>query len=168
LLLRKLLSIPLPERVTWRTPALAVVAAWTSLGQCVLAAAAEQGMKPASAPGVPLGEVASVGSLTQVTAALVLVVIAILAVAWILRRLSGATQIGSGSLRIVGGITLGTKERVVLLEAGETQMLVGVTPGQLRTLHVFDKPVVFRSAEHEPDQSFAGRLGALLQGRGQP
>ena len=41
----------------------------------------------------------------------------------------------------IESIAVGMKERVVLVQAGETQMLLGVGPGNVRTLHVFDHPI---------------------------
>ena len=41
----------------------------------------------------------------------------------------------------MGGISLGGKERIVLVQVGEQQLLVGVAPGSLRTLHVLDQPL---------------------------
>jgi flagellar protein FliO/FliZ len=105
-----------------------------------------------------------VGSLTQVTGALLLVVMGIFLVVWLLRRLSSLPTGGGGGLRVVGGLALGTKERILLVEVGETQLLLGVTPGRLRTLHVLDKPVVFTGGTGRKPTSFAERLGKALQG----
>jgi flagellar protein FliO/FliZ len=118
--------------------------------------------------GSPAGEVASVGSLAQAAAALVFVVLVILAVGWVLRRLPAMAQRGSGGLKVIGGVALGTKERVLLLQAGETQLLIGLTPGQLRTLHVFEKPVVTGDEPAMSQPSFSDRLGQALRAGRRP
>ena len=38
-------------------------------------------------------------------------------------------------MKIVGGVALGPRERIVLLEVGEEWLVIGVVPGQIRTLH---------------------------------
>jgi flagellar protein FliO/FliZ len=126
--------------------------------------AAERASPGEAATGVAFGHGGEIGSLTQVTGALLLVVIGILAVVWVLRRLSRLPSGGSGGLRVVGGLALGTRERILLVEVGETQLLVGVTPGQLKTLHVLDKPLIAPGATVGSPLSFAQRLGKALQG----
>lgn len=39
-------------------------------------------------------------------------------------------------IEIVSGVSLGAKERVVLLRVGDEQVLVGVSPAGMRRLHV--------------------------------
>jgi len=53
-------------------------------------------------------------------------------------------------VQVLGGVSLGTRERAVLLSVDGTRLLVGVAPGQVRTLHVLE-----RAAE-------AGDFGATL------
>jgi flagellar protein FliO/FliZ len=50
------------------------------------------------------------------------------------------------------------------VEVGETQLLVGVTPGRLSTLHVLDKPVFLPGRPSGKPTSFAERLSRALQG----
>ena len=60
--------------------------------------------------------------------------------AWALRRMGGGRMFGNGGpLRIVGGLMLGPRERVVLLEIGETWVVVGIVPGQIKTLYTLPK-----------------------------
>lgn len=89
---------------------------------------------PPPAPGV------STGSLIQVVFSLALVVIVILLVAWLLKRMNITNQTSNPLLKVLGSAAIGQRERVVLLEVHDTCVLVGVGPGQIRTLHSFDKP----------------------------
>lgn len=74
---------------------------------------------------------------------MMLSLIAVLAVLggclWLLRRFKGGAMQG-GLIQIVGGLSLGPKERVVLLRVGEEEILVGVSPTGMRSLHVLEKP----------------------------
>lgn len=45
-------------------------------------------------------------------------------------------------MKIVGGVALGPRERIVLLEVGNEWLVVGIVPGQIRTLHKMDKGAV--------------------------
>ena len=47
----------------------------------------------------------------------------------------------NGALQVVTEIAVGQKERVVLVQVGKQQLLIGVAPGRVSTLHVLDEPV---------------------------
>lgn len=74
-------------------------------------------------------------SLLRVVIGLLLVLAAILAAAWLARR-AGLGRSGSGPLlRQVASQTLGPRQRVVIVEVGQTWLVLGVTPNQITTLH---------------------------------
>ncbi|WP_293852899.1 flagellar biosynthetic protein FliO [Steroidobacter sp.] len=86
------------------------------------------------------------GSLTQVTLSLLLVLGVVFAAAWVTRRLRGFGRFGNGALQVVTEIAVGTKERVVLVQVGKQQLLLGVAPGRVSTLHVLTEPVTPQTA----------------------
>lgn len=95
-------------------------------------AAAEQLARPAYTP--PPAAVSS-GSIAQIIISLLLVLAAVVLVAWVLKRISMPRH-GAGSLmRIVTSVAVGQRERVVLVEINDTWLVVGVAPGQVRTLY---------------------------------
>ena len=50
-------------------------------------------------------------------------------------------KFGSGPIEIIADVSLGAKERAVLVQVGGKQLLLGVAPGRVNTLHVLDEPV---------------------------
>lgn len=82
-----------------------------------------------------------VGTLGKLTIALIIV----LAVFWLFSRLmkqmQGAQNIQNSSLSIVGVLPLGQKEKVIIVQAGDQQILLGVTTTQINTLHVLTSPI---------------------------
>ncbi|WP_374013898.1 flagellar biosynthetic protein FliO [Pseudoxanthomonas koreensis] len=72
--------------------------------------------------------------------ALVLVLGLILGLAWLLRRLPGGFRPAEG-LRVVGSLALGAKERVMVVEVGGRQLLLGVTPAGISLLHDLPEPL---------------------------
>lgn len=44
-------------------------------------------------------------------------------------------------MKVVGGVALGPRERIVLLEIGNEWLVVGIVPGQIRTLHRLPKGI---------------------------
>lgn len=79
--------------------------------------------------------VVSAGTYIQTGLALALIVALLMGAAWLARKLSGSKGFGQGSMKIVGGVALGPRERIVLLEVGDEWLVIGVVPGQIRTLH---------------------------------
>jgi flagellar protein FliO/FliZ len=106
------------------------------------AALAAEADKPFAAPQVA-ERVATpgAGSLVQVTLSLVLVLGAVFAAAWLVRRLKTFGKFGSGPIEVIADISLGAKERAVLVQVGGKQLLLGVAPGRVNTLHVLDEPI---------------------------
>lgn len=100
---------------------------------------AAQALEGARPPFVPPPVPINTGSLVQITFSLLLVLAAIVAIAWLFKRMNLSQQ-GAGSLlKVIGNVAIGQRERIVLLEVGETWLVVGVGPGQIRTLHTLDK-----------------------------
>ena len=89
-----------------------------------------------AAPGAAAHGSAAGGTL-EVTLALLLVVGFIVLLAWGLKRMRRLAIGGSERIQVLSDRALGPKERCVLVRVGETDVLVGVAQGSVRTLHVF-------------------------------
>lgn len=74
---------------------------------------------------------------------LVLVLGLILGMAWLLKRMPGAGRSlrQSEQLRIVGMLSVGAKERVAVIQIGNEQLLVGVSPGGISRLYLLPEPL---------------------------
>jgi len=113
---------------------------------------------PAGAPimNVPATAATSAASTLpgfgQMALSLLVVLGLILLLAWGLKRLQGARIGGGASLRIHGGLQVGAKERVLLIEAGGQHLLIGVSAGGVNTLHVYaEPPLAAEGGEGAPD-----------------
>ena len=112
---------------------------WALAQHSVVALAAEA---PFAAPdAAKAGDTSTTGGLVQVTLSLMLVLAAVFASAWVVRRMRNFGRPGAGAIQIVADVALGTKERAVLIQVGAQQLLVGVAPGRVNTLHVLAEPV---------------------------
>lgn len=83
----------------------------------------------------------SFASLMQLILGLALVIGLILLLAWLLRRFGGAGFASTG-MKIVATLPLSARERVVLVEIGEKQVLLGVAPGRVNLLASYDEAVL--------------------------
>jgi flagellar protein FliO/FliZ len=86
--------------------------------------------------------------LGQVVLGLLFVVGIILLLAWVLKKMGHGVGGYSRSMRVIATLPLGTREKAALVQVGDKQILLGVAPGRVNCLHVFDEPVV--SQEEAP------------------
>lgn len=89
----------------------------------------------ADAPPAPLGA----GSLLQVLVGLGIVLAMLLGGAVFVRRLGRIPGLSNQAIRTVAAASVGTRERVVLLEVSDQWVLIGVAPGQVRALATLPK-----------------------------
>ena len=94
------------------------------------------------------------GYMMQLVSGLAIVIVCIVVLAWFARRMNRLQGSGDGALRIISGISMGARERIVLIQVGEEQLLLGVAPGRINTLHVL---------EHELADAAAGSAAASKQ-----
>ncbi|VVD87378.1 flagellar biosynthetic protein FliO [Pandoraea commovens] len=76
---------------------------------------------------------------------LVLVLALLFGLAWLAKRFGLQRPLGGGNVRIVGSAAVGQRERVVVVEVAGDWVVLGVAPGQVRSLHVIDAD---RVADH--------------------
>jgi len=112
-----------------------------TLAVAVLAALTHEAVAaaPFAEPSNP-AVVSPAGGTLRVTVAMILVLAAVLGSAWLMRRMRGMAGTAAGALEVLSQISLGTRERAVLIRVGEQQLLIGVAPGSVRTLHVLTTP----------------------------
>ncbi|MEO8629913.1 MAG: flagellar biosynthetic protein FliO [Betaproteobacteria bacterium] len=117
-----------------RVPARALRA---SLGVCFCLVCRPVALAADAPP--PLSKLPAVGFM-QVAIALALVLAAIVLFAWLLRRWVPGYRAPGGLLRVVAGVMIGPRERLVLVELEDTWLLVGVASGGVNILHTMPKP----------------------------
>jgi flagellar protein FliO/FliZ len=80
--------------------------------------------------------ISSGGSLAQAGLGLFAVIALILGIAWVARRV-GLVRHGSGSasIKVVNSLALSTRQKVVTVEVGDTWLVLGVSPNEIRPLH---------------------------------
>lgn len=107
-------------------------------------------------PGIDGGDVLSLG------ASMIIIVGVILVLGWMYSRSRFSGGANADVINVVATRALGPKERLLVVEVAEQQLLVGMTASDVRTLHVFDKPVAV-AREDKTESRFAGRLRSALR-----
>jgi len=118
---------------------------------CAASAGAEEGVRGAARLGG-----SAMPQVLEAVAGLAVVLALIFALAWAVRRFAHLPAAGKGLIRVLGGVALGSRERAVVVAVGDSRLLLGVAPGQVRLLHVLpDEPAA--------GASFASSLAAAQQ-----
>lgn len=113
----------------------------------------------AAAPAVNSGVA---GQLTQLVLGLLLVLGLIFFLAWLLRRVQQAGPAGKGQvIELIGSRALGPRDRLMLVQVGNEQILLGLSPGTITALHVLKEPVQVPVTEKATPE-FAQRLMELM------
>lgn len=105
-----------------------------------------------ASPGstLPVASASSAGSIGGAVLALVLVVGLIVALGWFARRMPGIGGASNPALRVLGSLSLGPRERVVVVAVGDTQLLIGTGATGTRVLHTLDTPLPVPEAKPTP------------------
>ena len=131
-----------------------------ALSFSVLAAEPVATATAAAAPAVSSGVA---GQLTQLVFGLLLVLGLIFFLAWLLRRVQQAGPAGKGQvIELIGSRALGPRDRLMLVQVGNEQILLGLSPGTITALHVLKEPVQVPSGTEKATPEFAQRLMELM------
>ncbi|MDH3629982.1 MAG: flagellar biosynthetic protein FliO [Gammaproteobacteria bacterium] len=109
----------------------------------------------------PALEPLSTPYLFKLTGGLLLVVMVIFVLAWLVRKFNLNQQSQNGLIKIIAGLSIGTRDRIVLLQIGEEQILVGLTPGRIEKLHTLSQPLDAPEGQLAPS-SFAEKLNRVM------
>lgn len=97
----------------------------------------------------------------QVGLYLGLIIGLILVIGFVAKRLGQHNSQSVGAMKIVSSLPLGIKEKLLLVQVGDQQILIGVTPSNISRIESFDGLVVEREAER-PDE-FRLKLQEMMQ-----
>jgi flagellar protein FliO/FliZ len=102
------------------------------------------------------------GQLLQLVLGLGAVLLLIFVLAWFLRRVQRAAPRGGQVIELIGSKALGPRDRLVLVQVGNEQILLGLSPGSITPLHVLKEPVAVPEKPESPTPEFAQKLMELL------
>jgi flagellar protein FliO/FliZ len=85
---------------------------------------------PAALPAAP----SAAGSLLQTVVALAFVLAILVGLAWALKRFGPRNVTGGSTVKLVGALSVGTRERILVVEVGEQWIVVGASPGRMNAL----------------------------------
>ena len=114
---------------------------------------------PAAINATPIG---GGRHLVSVTLALFGIIVLIVAISWFVKRFGQGGFTQNQHIKIISAMPLGTRERILLVDAGGQQLLLGITATTINTLHVFNEPVVLAEKDDRASD-FSRKLMTILQ-----
>jgi flagellar protein FliO/FliZ len=128
---------------------------------CLLVASAARAAEVGAGGTVPdLGS-----SALQMVFGLILVLALLLGALWLLKRISQPQGATAGLLRVIAGVAVGARERVVILELGNSWLVLGVAPGQVSTLAEIPRQEVPTAAKNTTGRDFPAWLKQMVERR---
>ncbi len=124
-----------------------------SAAASVSAAARSSNATPLSTAPTSLDLITTLGSL-------VLVIGLILALSWLLKRMKVPALGQQKGMRIVSQLTVGPKERIAVVQVGEEQFLIGITPQSIQSLAKLEKPL---DEQQQGNSTFANQFSQLMK-----
>lgn len=110
--------------------------------------------------------------------ALLVVLGLILALAWMAKRWLRAPGLSRSGFNVLGALSIGPREKLLLVEIGGQQVLLGVTPGSVTSLQTLARPIdlsvpasgtdgddVTERSARSPFAAALARAGNELRGR---
>ncbi|MCX4028922.1 flagellar biosynthetic protein FliO [Endozoicomonas sp. SM1973] len=104
-----------------------------------------------------------ISALAQVALSLLLVIAAIAGLAWLVKKMQHFQPMSQSSMQVVASLALGPRDRVLLVQVGEQQVLLGASPGRINMLHVFSEPVIDANSTPAAGTDFSNTLAKLLK-----
>jgi len=99
-------------------------------------------------------------SITQMIWALLVVVLIIVGLSYVLRKLNMVQGNVTGAMKIIGGLALNSKDRLLLVQIGEEQILISASPGRISKVHQLSKPLELKL--QQPSDDSGSKFSTLL------
>lgn len=100
--------------------------------------------------------------LLKLTAGLLAVLCIVFLLAWLVKKFQLVPGSNNGLINLVSAISVGQRERIALIQVGEEQILIGLSPGNINKLHVLKNPLPAATQRNITSTSFQQKFNQLL------
>lgn len=111
----------------------------------------------------PIARTIASGDIAAWSIGLLIVLSVFFLCVWGIRKINGLSVSSAEKMRVVGGLSLGIREKIILLQVGKKQLVLGVTPGRIETLHVLEGDDCLHKEETVSATAETGFAQKLLQ-----
>ncbi len=97
---------------------------------------------------------------------LIIVIALFFACIWLMRKMGALPENSKQKMRVISGLSLGGREKVMLVQVGEKQIVLGVSPGRINNLLVLEDNdrVVQETKERPAESEFSEKLKQIMTG----
>ena len=121
---------------------------------------------PAACAAAEQHPAASAGSVLQVLLGLITVLALMAGAAWLLKRFGVSGAAGHNVAKVIGGVSVGNRERVVVVEVADQWIVVGVAQGRVNALSTMPRREQPAGSQQQPTpNNFAGWLKQTIDRR---
>jgi flagellar protein FliO/FliZ len=105
-----------------------------------------------------------VGHMVQVLGALIFVIMLMLGLAWFLKNHGPRSLMGRVPVKVVGGVSLGGRERILVIEVADSWLVIGSTPSQITPIATLPRQPMPED-EPVPGKQFSIWLKQIMEKR---
>ena len=118
-----------------------------------------------------IAEIVNYDTISHWVFVLLVVIGLFLGCVWIMKKMGALSPIHSkDKMKVVAGLSLGGREKILLVQVGEKQLVLGVSPGKIDNLLVLDgDDRVFQEKNHstrtsDAENDFSQKLKQIIKG----
>lgn len=108
----------------------------------------------------------SYGQILNWSLGLIVVLSVFFACVWMMRKMGALPMQTKENMQVVGGLSLGMREKLVLVQVGKKQLVLAITPGKIDNLLVLEgEDQLFKEKPGDTEKSdFSGKLKQIMAG----
>ena len=110
---------------------------------------------------IPPVDPVSSSYLLKLILAMVFILVLIFGLAWLMKKMQLTQHSQNGLIQIVSAISVGQRDRIALIQVGDEQLLIGLTPGRIEKLHTLKSAINVDLVKGD-NQSFGDKFNQLL------
>jgi len=97
---------------------------------------------------------------------LIVVLLIFFACIWFMKKMGALPVNANDGMRVVSGLSLGMREKLVLVQIGEKQLVLGVTPGRVEKLLVLEgEDTLFQQRNSATESEFSQKFKKIMSGK---
>jgi flagellar protein FliO/FliZ len=108
----------------------------------------------------------SSGGIFQILFVLLIVLGLMIGAAWLLKKFNAAGAPSGGNIKVIGGVAVGNRERIMVVEVADQWIVVGVTSNNINALSTMPRQEIIQQPNmHALTSNFALRLKQFIEKR---
>ncbi len=95
---------------------------------------------------------------------LIIVLAFFFACVWMMKKMGTLPSNSKENMKVIGGLSLGMREKLVLVQVGNKQIVLAITPGRINKLLTLEGDDKITQQNNELETDFASKLKQIMSG----